>query len=167
MLKRTSSYMKSWTIDERIEFAFEDGRVLRMLYSDEHGNKTVRSIHPIVHYTCGLGFDCVYAYCELRGELRTFRLDRMEDALLLYKFYDAHEYEEEAEEKMSIINDDEGYVITAVCDFVQCDCWLELNDIEEDTDDDDNEEWDVEESVIGDDYDVGEDIEDKDGSCGC
>ncbi|MEW5828967.1 MAG: exonuclease domain-containing protein [Chloroflexota bacterium] len=61
-----------------LEEAFSRGRRLRITYVDGGGEQTVRQVDPL--QVIGLS-DYLYlrAFCHLRGEERTFRLDRILD----------------------------------------------------------------------------------------
>jgi len=72
-------------IEERVQQAYAERRVLRIRYqtANESQRTTVRDIDVYA-------FDEVYvdAYCRLRKERRTFRLDRIKDALVLDDRFD-------------------------------------------------------------------------------
>lgn len=62
-----------------------EGRKIKIVYRDEHGRRTTRTIWPV---TVGY-FDAVrvlVAWCELRGDFRSFRADRV----VLADFLDDH-----------------------------------------------------------------------------
>ncbi len=62
--------------------AIRDSRKIRIAYVDEQGRRTRRTIRPIAmaYYVT---VTVVAAWCELRGEYRHFRLDRIETSRLL------------------------------------------------------------------------------------
>jgi len=64
-----------------------DGRrQIQMLYQATSGNKTERRVDP---YAMALqwGWWYLVGYCHLRGEMRTFRVDRIEDVTALEQVY--------------------------------------------------------------------------------
>ena len=62
-----------------IRKAARDERKLLIRYRDEHGRKTARTVWPLaIAYLDTV--DLVIAWCELRDDFRTFRLDRFIDA---------------------------------------------------------------------------------------
>jgi predicted DNA-binding transcriptional regulator YafY len=72
-------------IEDSVRQSYDEGRVLRILYqtANESQRTTVREIEVYA-------FDETYidAYCRLRKEKRTFRVDRIKDALLLEDRFD-------------------------------------------------------------------------------
>jgi predicted DNA-binding transcriptional regulator YafY len=65
-----------------IETAATEGRVLRLLYESIQSGETERMVEPYFIVFRGSAFYFV-AYCRLRGEMRTFRLDRINDLEIL------------------------------------------------------------------------------------
>ncbi len=65
-----------------IRKAIRDERKLLIVYRDESGRKTERTIRPaaLVYYAA---HSLVVAWCELRGELRSFRTERVEASVNL------------------------------------------------------------------------------------
>lgn len=66
--------------------AIREQRKVRMIYADEQGARTERVIWPIaISY-----FDAqrlIIAWCEMRGDFRSFRTDRMQEAEVLKDKY--------------------------------------------------------------------------------
>ncbi|WP_242129109.1 YafY family protein [Sphingobium sp. Sx8-8] len=78
---------------DRIDLAhtrewIREGRKIRIDYLDEHGERTVRTVWPVI-----LGFiddkRMLAAWCELRRDFRHFRTDRIAAAVFLDEHYDA------------------------------------------------------------------------------
>ncbi len=64
-----------------IRKAARDERKLEISYRDEQGRGTTRIVWPLaIAYLDTV--DLVLAWCELRADFRTFRLDRFQDALI-------------------------------------------------------------------------------------
>ena len=61
---------------DRMEVAIEARDILSFDYRDEHDAKTTRSVRPLGLWFWGKVWTLV-AWCELRGDFRMFRLDRM------------------------------------------------------------------------------------------
>ncbi len=59
-----------------IRKAIRGGRKLRIAYADERGNKTRRTIWPIV-VAYGVEVTLIGAWCEMRRDFRHFRTDRI------------------------------------------------------------------------------------------
>ena len=58
--------------------AVRENRPLSFMYVDEDQSSTNRHVHPLfVFYVEGFAGSYLTAYCQLRQEVRTFRLDRM------------------------------------------------------------------------------------------
>lgn len=58
--------------------AVRENRPLSFKYLDEDESSTSRHVHPLfVFYVEGFAGSYLTAYCQLRQEVRTFRLDRM------------------------------------------------------------------------------------------
>lgn len=62
-----------------IRRAAREEQKLKVGYRDEHGNSTKRVIWPLAISYLDTS-DLVIAWCELRDDFRTFRLDRLRDA---------------------------------------------------------------------------------------
>ncbi|HZU10806.1 MAG TPA: WYL domain-containing protein, partial [Pseudacidobacterium sp.] len=62
--------------------AAQERRVILIAYTREDGQPSVRRVHPLALYFWG-GTWTLAAWCELRNDFRTFRVDRMQhlDAL--------------------------------------------------------------------------------------
>ncbi|MEM7600181.1 MAG: WYL domain-containing protein [Verrucomicrobiota bacterium] len=58
--------------------AMVEKAVLQLLYEDRDGNRTLRRIHPEAWKTG----DRFSAWCELRGDIRDFRVHRFVDCRL-------------------------------------------------------------------------------------
>jgi|GEM_PF-7025594 len=84
----------SAAIDENkriIKIAIKHRCKINFRYVNEKGEETRRTVHPWVLFqyrTFGSGVIYVYVagFCELRGELRTFRLDRMSGVTLVNEY---------------------------------------------------------------------------------
>ena len=63
---------------DRLERAVEARSRLRFAYCDEAGARTVREVEPLGIWFWGKVWTLV-AWCELRGDFRVFRIDRMTD----------------------------------------------------------------------------------------
>lgn len=61
---------------DKAEHAIEERQVMRLEYRDEEGNETVRDIRPLGLWFWGKVWTLV-AWCELRGDFRAFRIDRI------------------------------------------------------------------------------------------
>jgi len=59
-----------------------DRRVLSFAYRREDGESSVREVRPLALYFWG-GVWTLAAWCELRKDFRTFRIDRMQDVRVL------------------------------------------------------------------------------------
>lgn len=62
---------------DRIEQAIESRRVQRIAYRDQAGKESAREIWPLGLWFWGKVWTLV-SFCELRGDFRIFRLDRIE-----------------------------------------------------------------------------------------
>ena len=60
-----------------LDGAARDQIVVRFAYSDEKGGRTDRSVRPLALWFWGLTWTLV-AWCELRGDFRMFRVDRID-----------------------------------------------------------------------------------------
>lgn len=69
-----------------VRSAIRDERKLLLDYRDEWGNATERTVRPLalVYYSATA---VIVAWCELRGAIRNFRADRVEDCQLLEDFF--------------------------------------------------------------------------------
>jgi predicted DNA-binding transcriptional regulator YafY len=70
---------------ERLDVLHEaciDRRVLAFAYTREDGESSVREVRPLALYFWG-GVWTLAAWCELRKDFRTFRIDRMQDVRVL------------------------------------------------------------------------------------
>lgn len=65
---------------DQIESATAAGRTLAFPYRDEAGRQTRRAVRPLGLWFWGKVWTMV-AWCELRGDFRAFRLDRMSDTV--------------------------------------------------------------------------------------
>lgn len=61
--------------------AVNERRLLSMLYRTETGDETERTVKPLGLYFWGRAWTLA-AYCELRQDFRTFRVDRMQNLVL-------------------------------------------------------------------------------------
>lgn len=61
---------------DRLDAAIEAREVLRLAYRDEAGRDTAREVRPLGLWFWGKVWTLV-AWCELRGDFRMFRVDRM------------------------------------------------------------------------------------------
>ena len=59
---------------------WEPGHRYKIIYTDDSGDTTVRVIDVLAHYLSRHGLFYLRAFCHLREEERTFRVDRVEDA---------------------------------------------------------------------------------------
>lgn len=66
----------------RLRAAIRERRKIRFRYRDEKGTRTHRTVHPLTLWFYGPVW-LAGAWCELRTDLRFFRLDRMEDVEFL------------------------------------------------------------------------------------
>ncbi|MFF9787228.1 WYL domain-containing protein [Streptomyces nigrescens] len=64
-------------IVELLRYAAETGRNVLMGYVKEDGTQSVRTVAPQKVWRSKAGHWCLRAACLLRGEDRTFRLDRV------------------------------------------------------------------------------------------
>ncbi|WP_274423407.1 helix-turn-helix transcriptional regulator [Chelativorans sp. YIM 93263] len=93
-ISRTEIHTPDWVINEAdrqaidaLEQATEQRRVLTLNYRDEAGSATKRNVRPLGLWFWGKVWTLV-AWCELRNDFRTFRIDRitvMEDAGRTFK----------------------------------------------------------------------------------
>lgn len=61
--------------------AVNERRLITMLYQSESGDETRRTVKPLGLYFWGRAWTLA-AYCELRADFRTFRVDRMKEIAL-------------------------------------------------------------------------------------
>ncbi len=66
--------------------AIRDGRKLAFTYHSLRGERTERTVRPLLLSFYGAVWN-VTTWCELRADFRTFRLDRVQDALFLDEFF--------------------------------------------------------------------------------
>jgi predicted DNA-binding transcriptional regulator YafY len=114
-IEKTEIHSPKWVVSDadriaidRIERAVEDREVLTLDYRDENGNGSARDIRPLGLWFWGRVWTLV-AWCEMRGDFRTFRIDRIgsigepgrrfkpEKGKLLADFYRAMERGENAD----------------------------------------------------------------------
>jgi predicted DNA-binding transcriptional regulator YafY len=62
---------------DALHAAAQERRIVLVAYAREDGQKSVRRIHPLALYFWG-GAWTLAAWCELRNDFRSFRVDRME-----------------------------------------------------------------------------------------
>jgi len=67
------------------------------------GEITYRDIEPIITYTCDLGYTLIVAYCRLRQDYRTFRLDGIKNSLLLSKRFNSKNHAKTAVLRLMIM----------------------------------------------------------------
>lgn len=73
---------------ERLRLAMKEHRVAQLDYRDAQGQSSLRRVRPLALYFWGDAWSLA-AWCELRADFRTFRLDRIADiALLAERFPD-------------------------------------------------------------------------------
>jgi len=119
MLRKPKTFVKKWTVYNRIEKALEENRVLKIEYDKIDNTRSERCVHPLVLSTCAKDHsDLLFAFCELREDFRTFRTDRIIDAVLLYRKFDPAEFGCDAEDKIESIVGDGGDVVLSVMDNV-------------------------------------------------
>lgn len=72
-----------------VRAAIRDSAKLYICYADEQGRRTNRVIWPIAMAYC---FDAtlVGAWCELRGDYRNFRVERIQSSKVLDEHFDQH-----------------------------------------------------------------------------
>ncbi|GAA4526760.1 YafY family protein [Chelativorans composti] len=82
-ISRTQIHTPHWVISDGerqmidvIERAVDDRRVLELHYRDEEDSRTRREVRPLGLWFWGKVWTLV-AWCELRDDFRTFRLDRI------------------------------------------------------------------------------------------
>ncbi|MCT8991928.1 YafY family transcriptional regulator [Chelativorans sp. SCAU2101] len=82
-IARTEIHTPDWVISDAerqtidvLEKAVEQRRVLSLDYRDEQGRSTQRDVHPLGLWFWGKVWTLV-AWCELRDDFRTFRIDRI------------------------------------------------------------------------------------------
>ncbi|MCK0166845.1 YafY family transcriptional regulator [Jannaschia sp. S6380] len=63
---------------DRVDALIRDRRVLLLDYADEVGRQTERRVQPLALWFWGRAWTLV-AWCELRGDFRMFRIDRIRD----------------------------------------------------------------------------------------
>jgi predicted DNA-binding transcriptional regulator YafY len=62
---------------DALHVAAQERHVILMAYAREDGQQSVRRVHPLALYFWG-GAWTLAAWCELRNDFRSFRVDRME-----------------------------------------------------------------------------------------
>lgn len=62
---------------DSLHAAAQDRRIVLIAYAREDGQQSVRRVHPLALYFWG-GAWTLAAWCELRNDFRSFRVDRME-----------------------------------------------------------------------------------------
>jgi predicted DNA-binding transcriptional regulator YafY len=62
---------------DSLHAAAQDRRIILIAYAREDGQQSVRRVHPLALYFWG-GAWTLAAWCELRNDFRSFRVDRME-----------------------------------------------------------------------------------------
>jgi len=83
----TATPASAWARDDALDMArvraqVRAGRKIHLVYSDEHGRTTERTVWPItVGYLATVRH--LIAWCELRGDFRSFRTDRVVSAEFL------------------------------------------------------------------------------------
>ena len=114
-IERTEIHSPKWVVSDadraaidRLERAVEDREVITLDDRDENGNGSARDVRPLGLWFWGRVWTLV-AWCEMRGDFRTFRIDRIgalseagrhfkpERGKLLGDFYRAMERKETAE----------------------------------------------------------------------
>ena len=71
---------------EIVEEAIRDEQKLRIVYCDQSGGQSLRTIKPLAWAESRSG-ESVAAWCELRGGFRNFRVDRIEAIVPLQSFF--------------------------------------------------------------------------------
>jgi predicted DNA-binding transcriptional regulator YafY len=66
--------------------AAQERRIVLLAYSREDGQPSVRRVHPLALYFWG-GTWTLAAWCELRTDFRSFRVDRVEHADSLDEYF--------------------------------------------------------------------------------
>ena len=59
-------------------YSIENSSLIRMTYTNGFGETSVRRVEPIRVYAGRNGYSYMKAYCRLREENRTFRMDRIQ-----------------------------------------------------------------------------------------
>ncbi|WP_367717181.1 YafY family protein [Nitratireductor sp. GISD-1A_MAKvit] len=84
-LSRTEIHTPRWVVSDTdrqtidaLERAVETRDVLTLVYRDEAGRSSERDVRPLGLWFWGKVWTLV-AWCELRGDFRTFRIDRIAD----------------------------------------------------------------------------------------
>lgn len=114
-IDKTEIHSPKWVVSDadrsaidRIDRAIEDRDVLTIDYKDETGSASARDVRPLGLWFWGRVWTLV-AWCEMRGDFRTFRIDRIaeihpagrkfkpERGKLLADFYRAMERGENAD----------------------------------------------------------------------
>ena len=62
---------------DALHSAAQERRIALIAYAREDGQQSVRRVHPLALYFWG-GAWTLAAWCELRNDFRSFRVDRME-----------------------------------------------------------------------------------------
>ena len=85
ILMYAPGYRMPQFLRERLDVLHEasvDRRVLAFGYTREDGQSSEREVRPLALYFWS-GVWTLAAWCELRKDFRTFRIDRMQDVLVL------------------------------------------------------------------------------------
>jgi predicted DNA-binding transcriptional regulator YafY len=85
ILMYAPGYRMPQHLRERLDVLHEasvDRRVLAFAYTREDGQSSVREVRPLALYFWS-GVWTLAAWCELRKDFRTFRIDRMQDVRVL------------------------------------------------------------------------------------
>lgn len=82
-IEKTEIHSPKWVVSDadrvaidRIERAVEDREVLTLDYRDEGGKSSARDVRPLGLWFWGRVWTLI-AWCEMREDFRTFRIDRM------------------------------------------------------------------------------------------
>jgi predicted DNA-binding transcriptional regulator YafY len=62
---------------DALHAAAQERRIVLIAYAREDGQQSIRRVHPLALYFWG-GAWTLAAWCELRNDFRSFRVDRME-----------------------------------------------------------------------------------------
>jgi predicted DNA-binding transcriptional regulator YafY len=71
---------------DALHSAAQERRIVLLAYSREDGQPSVRRVHPLALYFWG-GTWTLAAWCELRTDFRSFRVDRVEHADSLDEYF--------------------------------------------------------------------------------
>jgi len=73
-----------------IQIALTNFQLIRISYQTPEGKETERNIEPFAFYNSAAEDWTLVAYCRLRNDFRTFRLDRMKKVEVLNETFEPH-----------------------------------------------------------------------------